>query len=552
EMEREGFPLEQIAAVERMVLDTRLVSTGGGRRQIATTGLSRYLLDADLSNFGRADFFEKSELQRLELGIDRERFLRRTFALISTHSWQTDAARRLRQPTKEENIRKLSSILQHSIEVMTEAHREMQISTERLAFLARLPLLLNSSLDTKVVLTVALRHLTEVLRAEAATVFLLNDSRTELTFWALEGGGSEGLRGRTMSSKKGIVGWVIERQEGLLVADAQSDPRFFAEIDRDGGFTTKSLMCVPLVVRGDFTIGAVQVLNRAGGGTFDSHDLMFLEQFGNQAALALDNAALFERATERTVALEQIDRQRADALAVLAHEFRTPLNIIQTSAELLSGEFVVEERVRRSMAETLSRGIERLSRIVSDVRTASRVAWNGGLDEDCSRSIVRVGELMTDIAAFFEPICREQRLALTIVGGDLDARVRGDYGLLFVALKNLAANAVRFTPPEGRVEIGASINAGLVEFFVKDTGLGIAREHQAAIFEKFFEVKDVLAHSSGDYRFGSSGLGIGLSTARGIVRLHGGSIEVESERDKGSRFSFRLPNVGSAEVVGGV
>lgn len=542
-MEGEGFPLEDIASVERMVLDTRLVSTGGGRRQIATTGLSRYLLDADLSNFGRADFFEKSELQRLELGIDRERFLRRTFALISTHSWQTDAARRLRQPTKEENIRTLGSILQQSIEVMTDAHRDLAISTERMAFLARLPLLLNSSLDTRMVLAVALRHLKEVLEAEAATVFLLNESRTELTFWALEGGGDESLRGRTMSSKKGIVGWVIEKQETVLVEDAHADTRFFGEIDREGGFVTRNLMCVPLTVRGDFTIGAIQVLNRKSGGTFDENDLMFLEQFGNQVALALDNAALFERTTERTVALEQIDRQRADAMALLAHEFRTPLNIIQTSAELLGGNFPVDERVRRSMAETLQRGVARLSKTVADVRTASRVAWNGGLDEECARTVVGVGELLSGVGDFFAPICRERGLTLAVTGRDSSLKIRGDHGLLFIALKNLVSNAIRFTPQGGRIEVSGAESAGLVEFVVRDTGVGIAPEHHGAIFEKFFEVKDILHHGSGEYDFGSSGLGIGLSTVRGIVRLHGGSVEVESERDRGSRFSFRVPLV---------
>lgn len=540
-MEAESFALEDIAAVERMVLDTKLVSTGGGRRQIATTGLSRFLLDADLSNFGRPDFFEKSELQRLELGVDRERFLRRTFTLISTHSWQTDVARRLRQPTKEENILKLGKLLQQSIEVMTEAHRDLAISTERLAFLARLPLLLNSSLDTRMVLAVALRHLKEVLEAEAATVFLLNEARTELTFWALEGGGSETLQGRSMSARQGIVGWVIEKQEGLLVEDAQMDTRFFAEIDREGGFTTRSLMCVPLIVRGDFPIGAIQVLNRTGGGMFDRHDLMFLEQFGNQVALALDNAALFERNTQRTVALEQLDRQRTDTLALLAHEFRTPLNIIQTSAELLSGELRVDERVRRSMAEALRRGVTRLSKTVSEVRTASQVAADGGLEDECARTSVGVGDLLTGIADFFAPICRQRGLVLVVTGRDSALTVRADYGLLFVALKNLVSNAVRFTPDGGHIEISGVATAGLVEFAVRDTGVGIAPEHRGAIFEKFFEVKDLLYHSSGEYEFGSSGLGLGLSTARGIVRLHGGSLEVDSELGRGSRFSFRIP-----------
>jgi predicted metal-dependent HD superfamily phosphohydrolase len=102
-----GFTPEEIVLVERMILDTALVPTAAGPRQIASTELSRYLLDADLSNLGRDDFFDKGELQRKELGQDVEIFKRNTLALLTAHRWLTEAGRTLREERKKENVRLL-------------------------------------------------------------------------------------------------------------------------------------------------------------------------------------------------------------------------------------------------------------------------------------------------------------------------------------------------------------------------------------------------------------------------------------------------------------
>ena len=107
-----GYSPDEILLVERMILDTALVEAPEGPRQIASTELSRYLLDADLSNFGRDDFFETGELQRQELGQERELFRKNTLALIKAHRWLTPAGQALRQATKERNIATLESFLE--------------------------------------------------------------------------------------------------------------------------------------------------------------------------------------------------------------------------------------------------------------------------------------------------------------------------------------------------------------------------------------------------------------------------------------------------------
>ena len=105
------YSADEIALLKRMILDTALVKDTGIPMQVSTTRLSPYLLDADLANFGRADFFEKGELQRLETNIDKASFQQETLLLLSKHSWLTPAAQRRWSDTKQQNISHLKALL---------------------------------------------------------------------------------------------------------------------------------------------------------------------------------------------------------------------------------------------------------------------------------------------------------------------------------------------------------------------------------------------------------------------------------------------------------
>ena len=106
-----NFSEDEVALVHQMILDTQLVETADGPKQVANTELSKYLLDADLGNFGRDDFFDQLDAYLLESKAERLPLLKRTLALLQSHSWYTNAARVLRQGKKEENIRKLLELI---------------------------------------------------------------------------------------------------------------------------------------------------------------------------------------------------------------------------------------------------------------------------------------------------------------------------------------------------------------------------------------------------------------------------------------------------------
>ena len=408
---------------------------------------------------------------------------------------------------------------------------------QRLEFLARLPVLLNSSLTSKHVITVAIKQMVEILEAETATVFLRSGSTKELVFWSLEGAAGERLKGTKISADVGIVGWVTTHGKSALVADTSKDHRFFSELDKQVGFNTRSIICAPLITSRERTIGAIEALNKRNGEPFSEEDLAFLEHFAVQVALAVDNAQLFEQATTRAHQLATLDRRKQDMLTVIAHEVRTPLNVIQNAAELLALPDNPDQD-RDALVEVLQRGVGRLTSLISRIKNVAAVT-----DErlELNRTAVDAQSILDAVAAQHQEIAAGRKLHLTVELLPDPVVVEADNTLLAVVLRNLLANAIRFTPDGGSIILRAKPHAGLVEFAVCDSGIGIASNEIPLIFEKFYEVNSSLAHSSGVYEFGSAGLGLGLSAVKAILDAHGVAIDVESTPGVGSTFRFCLP-----------
>jgi signal transduction histidine kinase/predicted metal-dependent HD superfamily phosphohydrolase len=531
-----GYENEEIELVKRMILDTRLQSSQEGLRQIPSNELSGYLLDADMSNLGRDDFVEKLELLRREFGFDRVLFLRRTLDLIQHHQWHTLVAREMRQAKTLENVATTLGLLTRE---EIAAGTGVALATERLSFLAKLPVLLNSSLSVKDVVERSLDHLKSRLFAQAATVFISDQKAQQLTFWALRGGEGSKLYGARMPAGRGIVGWVIEHNQSALVNDVQVDKRFFETIDKESQFKTKSMVCVPLSVRGEPPFGAIQALNRETGVDFTEEDLHFTEQFAAQISLALDNAMLLEKLKERTHALEVLEKRKNDVIALVTHEFRTPLNVIQNSADLLSNGLTESAEESIKIGSALARGVERLTKLVSQMRNVSLI---GSENLVLNRGRLSISELLEKVKEEFLPVTGSRQIKLNV---DItkDLFVNADDTLLRVALKNLMSNAIRFTPDQGTIIISLTSQSGMAVIAIRDTGIGIEADKIPLLGEKFYEVVDAMYHTSGDYQFCSSGLGLGLNAVKSILTAHGSGLEIESVLGKGSCFRFRLPTI---------
>ena len=285
-----------------------------------------------------------------------------------------------------------------------------------------------------------------------------------------------------------------------------------------------SYMIVPLRTRRG-SVGALTFVSAESGRRFTEADLQFAETVADRAAVSIENARAYEEA-------RQANHLKDEFLATLSHELRTPLNAIVGYARMLRSGAVSEDR-RSDALEVIERNSGMLAQIVEDILDVSRII-SGKLR--LTLRPVDVHQLVTDSLATVAPAAERKGVRL---GSRIDPAVttiQADEDRLRQVLWNLLANAVKFTPASGAVDVNVdALPDGGVDIAVADTGLGIAPEILPFIFERFRQGDSRSTREHG-------GLGLGLSIARNIVEMHGGTIRATSDGDgKGATFWVRLP-----------
>ncbi len=167
---------------------------------------------------------------------------------------------------------------------------------QRLYTVLEINAILSGSLRLDMVLNTLLEKTRELCLAEASSLMLFDEATQELFFHTIQGTPSETLKGVRLGLGEGIAGWVIQNGKPVLVADCKEDARFSRKADQKSRFETRTMMCVPLIVK-ERGIGTIQVLNRLDFQPFDQSDLRILHVLANQAAVAIQNARLHEMAT---------------------------------------------------------------------------------------------------------------------------------------------------------------------------------------------------------------------------------------------------------------
>jgi signal transduction histidine kinase len=285
-----------------------------------------------------------------------------------------------------------------------------------------------------------------------------------------------------------------------------------------------SYMIVPLRTRRG-AAGAITFVASESQRRYTEADLRFAETVADRAAVAIENAWAFEEA--RTA-----NRLKDDFLAILSHELRTPLNAMLGYTRMLKNGSLPDEKRDTALA-VMERNGTMLAQILEDLLDVSRIV-SGKMRLDVRPVDLR--QVINDAMATVRPAADAKGISLAARVDAAALMLNGDRDRLQQVLWNLLNNAVKFTPAGGRITVAARQRPHGIDVSVTDTGRGIASELLPHVFERF---------TQGDTRLGREhrGLGLGLSIARNIVEMHGGTISAESEGEgKGAVFRFTLPS----------
>jgi signal transduction histidine kinase len=250
-----------------------------------------------------------------------------------------------------------------------------------------------------------------------------------------------------------------------------------------------------------------------------------------QEALRHVNQDLERRVADRTEALQQADRRKDEFLASLAHELRNPLAPIRSAVEILKLEGVPKPDADRARAVVV-RQVDHMTRLIDDLLDVSRIT-NDKLN--LQRGRVDLAQVVASAVETSRPIIAERRHTLGVNLPTTLVELDADPARLSQVLSNLLTNAAKYTAPGGEIKLTADVEDNAVRIHVSDNGVGIPAEMLSAVFDLFMQVGQPSGTSGG-------GLGIGLTLARRLVEMHGGTIEAASPGPgRGSVFSVTLP-----------
>ena len=282
----------------------------------------------------------------------------------------------------------------------------------------------------------------------------------------------------------------------------------------------------PLVTRGK-TRGALILSLGPSSRRLQGQDLSLADSLAGRAAASLDNCLLYEE-------IQNADRRKNEFLATLSHELRNPLAPMRAALHMLRSKPVEPEKAK-TLLETMDRQVAQMTRLVEDLLDISRIT-RGAIE--LRRETLDLSAEVRNAIESCQGALEGGRHKLTVrlpEGGEL--KVVADRVRVQQILENLILNAVKYTEPQGHIDVTAEAELSDVVIRVRDTGIGIAPEKLSQVWELFVQVDESPERTR-------KGLGIGLALVKDLVKRHGGSVEAASDGlGKGSTFTVRLPRV---------
>jgi signal transduction histidine kinase len=394
-------------------------------------------------------------------------------------------------------------------------------SVEQLTALGEVGRAVSSTLDLETVLTTIVARAVQLSALDGGVVFEYDAAAEEFVQRAaIDPAGvlAEARRTVRIGKGEGVVGRTAVTLGPAQVPDITVPGTYEGRL-RDTLIESgiRAILAVPLVSE-DHLIGCLGV-TRNRPGEFPAETIELLRTFATQSALAIQNARLFQEIADKSRQLEAASRHKSEFLANMSHELRTPLNAVIGFSEVLLQRMFGELNAKQDeyLKDIYASGQHLLS-LINDILDLSKI--EAGRMELAPAPFHLPSALDNAVTLVKERAARHG-IALQV---DIDpglGEIVGDERKVKQVVLNLLSNAVKFTPEGGRISLKATKKDATVEIAVTDTGVGIALEDQAAIFEEFRQV----GH---DESRKQEGTGLGLTLAKKFVELHGGRIWVES------------------------
>jgi signal transduction histidine kinase len=407
-------------------------------------------------------------------------------------------------------------------------HEDVQRRLQELSTLTEVSKGILCTTDLETDLCLVARISSQVLNARGAVLRLVDDETGVLASKAIYGISIGEMGGPSEEGAQAIAEDVLKKGEAVLINDTQT----YVALDT-GLARRKNLICVPLT-KGDRAIGTLTVFDKIhveslGDEGFGHDDLRFLTVLAGQAAIAIENAKLFDNLKKTEARIQELHRHllRSERLAALgelssqvAHEIRNPLTAIGGFARSIARKMESSDP-NLAYIEIIVKETERLERILTEQLCFAKLSPPEFKMEDINKVIIETTSL------FAEKLAAKTAQLVTDLAGDLPG-LHIDADKIKQVFINLLQNAIESIPEGGRIEVSTKKVEWTVEVRFANNGPPIPREMLDRLFVPFATTK-------------AGGSGLGLAIAYEIVYEHGGTIDVKSEADRGTTFVITLP-----------
>lgn len=411
-----------------------------------------------------------------------------------------------------------ASVAIENARLFTQTDAALSRRVEELSIFQRIDQQLNKSLELNRVLSLALNWAIALINADGGSIGLFEQPEEAPPYLHLMvfRGAEEVDETRDVPVDHPIVRQVLVENRAVLSHNVN-------EAESIDGTPATVQLAVPIQQAGHVT--GLITLETQHAREINPEDIAFVERLADRAAVAINNAQLYEQINAANTA-------KSEFVSLVAHELRVPMTSIKGYADLIvSGVAGPLNDQQKQFLDVIRRNLQRMTTLISDLSDINRIE-SGKMTFNYKAFDIR--ETVADVTgSLHERIdARQQTLDIDIEDDVPD--VYADPVRIAQVLTNLLSNANKYTPDGRQIFVRVVREPGFATVSVQDTGIGISEENQKKLFTQFFRAEDHAVREQ-------PGWGLGLSIVRKMVEAQGGQIRFESELDKGSTFTFTVP-----------